>query len=117
MNLEEVGNVFTFSLLILNAERESLVNNTTVVDLAAVHRRMDLEADVEELPGEEIGLVGREHTSEGGACAETLERLCRDKTSPKKADKDAVCPQRQGECGHFGGDAFVRVEGNSESKC
>jgi hypothetical protein len=58
-----------------DGELELLVGHAVGVRLGTVHRGVDLDTDVKVLAGEEVGLVGRENTTESRARPETLEGL------------------------------------------
>lgn len=78
LDAEEVGDLLAGGALLGDGDGEVLVRDAVVEGLGAVDGGVDLDAEVEELAGEEVGLVGGEDAAEVGAGTETLEGLGRD---------------------------------------
>lgn len=75
--LEELRRDLALLAVLRDGERELLIRSTVRESLGTIDGCVDLETDIEDLAGEEIGLVGWEDTPKGRARAETLEGLCR----------------------------------------
>lgn len=74
LNFEEFGRIYTWTAALLDAKCEALVRDT-ICRLSPTRRCMSLEADVEELTGEELGLIRRENTSQRRAGSQSSKSL------------------------------------------
>ena len=84
---KEILSIDTPIILLLNTKLELSIRFTPVRGLAAIHRRMDLNAYVEQLASEEVDLIRGKNTPKGRTAPKPLESLCGDEG--ETADKDS----------------------------
>lgn len=77
VNLEELGDALGRTALLGDGDSELVVGHAVVEGLGAIDRSVDLEAEIEVLAGEEVGLVRWQNATKGRARSEALEGLGR----------------------------------------
>ena len=85
----------------MNAKGELLIRHTAIARLGSVHGRVDLEPNIEQLSGKEVGLVRREDASESGASSKTLVRLSIDSVKEEGEEHEGTESRELGRWGHF----------------